>query len=240
MIARDLSNPKILAEIRKNPVAIIPVGSTEQHGGHLPISTDSDIVSFIAGKLSERTGFLLMPTVECGVSTEHHPFFNLSTSPSTLRRYVADICKSLWRYKVRTVIVLNGHHGNLGALRGISQMAVVGSGRQVRVYSYWHFMNRRFDHAGFVETSIMLAISRHVKMSKARKGLDESEYTSRQLGRVSAAANRSFITATKNGIWGDPRRATAREGRRILDEIITNLAKESQTWLTVKRRKLHQ
>lgn len=234
MIARDLSNARILAEIGKNPVAIIPVGSTEQHGPHLPVSTDSDIVSFIAKRVSEKTGFLLLPTIECGVSHEHHPFFNLSTSDAGLRRYITDMCISLSKNKIKKVIILNGHHGNQRALRGVPSKTAR-NGPKVVVYSYWHFMKRRFDHAGFVETSIMLAISNKVNMSKAEKGLIESEYTKNELKRLGSIANKSFIAVTKNGVWGDPRQASAKEGHKILDQVIKSLVKESQTWLTGKR-----
>ncbi|SRR5579885_534997 len=228
MIVRNLSNPIILKEIRKNPVAIIPVGSIEQHGPHLPISTDTDIVYHIAKKVSEKTGFLLLPTIECGVSFEHHPFFNLSTSPDALQRYLVDMCISLWKNKIKTIIILNGHHGNQKALKGIPSKVAKNkkNGPRVIVWSYWHFMKQRFDHAGFVETSIMRAISKQVEMDKAEKGLVESDHTKKELKRLGRIANKSFIAVTKNGVWGDPRHATAKDGRKILKEIITSIVKE--------------
>ena len=77
----------ILRNIIKNTkkIAVIPIGSIEQHGPHLPISTDSDIVSEVARKLSEKNGYLLLPTITYGNSFEHAPFFNLSIRESTLR-----------------------------------------------------------------------------------------------------------------------------------------------------------
>ncbi|MDE1728702.1 MAG: creatininase family protein, partial [Thaumarchaeota archaeon] len=64
MIIRDLTNTDILKIARSGSVALIPVGSIEQHGPHLPISTDSDIVSHIARQVSEKNGFLLLPTLQ--------------------------------------------------------------------------------------------------------------------------------------------------------------------------------
>ena len=240
MIARDLSNQEILDKIKVKPVAIIPVGSTEQHGPHLPISTDSDIISFIANEVSERNGFLLLHTIECGVSFEHHPYFNLSVGRGTLERYIVDMCVSLWKNKIKTIIILNGHHGNQKALMGIPSKVAKACKAKVFVYSYWHFMKQRFDHAGFVETSIMRAISKQVKMDKAERGLVEDSLTKKELYKLGRMANRSFISVTKNGVWGDPTRATARDGRNILDEIVEAIVKESQTCLTGKSRKLHQ
>ena len=241
MIARNLSHLHISKAIKKKPIAIIPVGSIEQHGPHLPISTDSDIISHIADKIAQKTGFLLLPTIQCGVSFEHHPFFNLSVSPDILQRYITAMCLSLAQNKVRAAIILNGHHGNQKALKGVSrQVAKSKPGFKVQVYSYWHFMERRFDHAGFVETSIMRAISDKVEMSKAAKGLDEEQYTKKELAKIGMIANKSFISVTKNGVWGDPRGATAKEGRKILSQVINSIVKESQTCLTGKSRKLHQ
>lgn len=240
MIARNLSNSEILRQIKTKPVAIIPVGSTEQHGPHLPISTDSDIVTFIANKVSQRTGFLLFPTIECGVSSEHHPFFNQSSSSTALRSYLVEMCLSLGKNGIKNIIILNGHHGNQKALGPVPSRIAKKRGPGVVVLSYWHFLSQRFDHAGFVETSIMRAISRHVRMNKARKGLDEGKFTKRELRKIGRIANRSFIAVTKNGVWGDPTRATARDGKAILAEIITKITKESQTCLTGKSRKLHQ
>lgn len=242
MIARNLSNSHIARKIRKKPVAIIPVGSTEQHGPHLPVSTDSDIVSFIAERVSEKTGFLLLPAIEYGVSFEHHPFFNLSIKSGTLQKYVIDICMSLLKNKIKTIIILNGHHGNQKALKDIPTKIARMQGPRPRilVYSYWNFMKRRFDHAGFVETSIMRAISKQVEMNKAKKGLVEDGLSKKEIHRLSKIASKSFITATGNGVWGDPTLATARDGRKILGEIITAIIKESQTCLTEESRKLHQ
>ncbi|TLX95592.1 MAG: creatininase family protein [Thaumarchaeota archaeon] len=242
MIVKDFTNFDIHKQTRKKSVALIPVGSIEQHGPHLPVSTDSDIVSYIAKKISDKMGFLLLPTIEYGVSFEHSPFFNLSITATTLQKILVDLCVSLYKNKIATIIILNGHHGNHTALKQIPKRVskIHGINTRILVYSYWHFMKRQFDHAGFVETSIMLAISKRVQMNKAKKGLVPNGLSDRELARLSRLAKKSFPYVTKNGVWGDPRNATAKDGRRILDEIVTAIVKESQTCLTGKSRKLHQ
>ena len=242
MIVKDFTNSDILKRIRKKSVALIPVGSIEQHGPHLPVSTDSDIVSYLARKISDKMGFLLLPTIEYGVSFEHSPLFNLSITAPTLQKIVIDLCVSLCKNKIATIIILNGHHGNHTALKQIPKRVtkIHGINTRILVYSYWHFMKRQFDHAGFVETSIMLAISKRVQMNKAKKGFVPNGLSDREMARLSRLAKKSFPSVTKNGVWGDPRNASAKDGRRILDEIITAIVKESQTWLTGKSRKLHQ
>ena len=219
---------------KKKQVAIIPIGSIEQHGPHLPISTDSDIVTEVAKRLSEMKGYLLLPTITYGVSFEHAPLFNLSIRESTLRTILIDLCSSLLMNNIKTVFIINGHHGNLKSIKNIDVKLQKISKNKLKVFplSYWHFMKREFDHAGFVETSLMLAISKNVKMKLAKKGLITDGLTKQEIKILGKLANQSFPKATKNGIWGDPTKATKKDGKTILAEIIKNLGKKCQTCLT--------
>ena len=229
----------ILRKLVKNKktIAVIPVGSIEQHGPHLPISTDSDIVSEVAKKISEKNRYFLLPTITYGISFEHAPFFNLSIRESTLRAILIDLCTSLVENNIKTIFIINGHHGNLKSIKNIDVKIKKILKNKVKVYplSYWHFMDRDFDHAGFVETSLMLAISKNVKMKLAKKGLITDKMTKQEIIKIGKLANQSFPKATKNGIWGDPTKATKKDGNKILNEIIENLSKKCQTYLTEGR-----
>ena len=219
---------------KKKQVAIIPIGSIEQHGPHLPVSTDSDIVTEIAKKISEKKGYLLLPTITCGVSFEHAPFFNLSIRESTLRTLLIDLCISLSENNIKTIFIINGHHGNQKSIYNMNVKLKKLSKNKLKVFplSYWHFMKREFDHAGFVETSLMMVISKNLKMNLAKKGLITDKMTKQEIKKIGKLANQSFPKATKNGIWGDPTKASKSEGKKILDEIIVNLGKKCQTCLT--------
>ena len=218
----------------KKQVVIIPIGSIEQHGLHLPISTDSDIVTEVSKRLAKMKGYLLLPTLTYGVSFEHAPFFNLSIKESTLCTVLTDLCSSLLANNIKTIFIINGHHGNLKSIKNIDVKLQKLSKNKLKVFplSYWHFMKREFDHAGFVETSLMLAISKNVKMKLARKGLITNGMTKQEIKKLEKLANQSFPKATKNGIWGDPTKATKKNGQRILAEILKNLGKKCQTCLT--------
>ncbi|HSA97985.1 MAG TPA: creatininase family protein [Candidatus Nitrosotenuis sp.] len=206
-------------------VAIIPVGSLEQHGPHLPVSTDSDIVTEVAKRVAKKCNFLLLPTITYGVSFEHAPFFNLSVTGTTLQNQLVDICNSLVENKVRKIIILNGHHGNQKAISKVAGKISTG-GSKVFVISYWHHMSQEFDHAGFVETSLMLAISNKVRMGLARKGLVVDKMPPRQKSKITKLASTHFIKATKTGVWGDPTKATKKDGIAIMSEIVRNIAKK--------------
>lgn len=214
-------------------VAVIPVGALEQHGAHLPVSADSDIVTAIAERISEKRGWLLLPTIQYGVSFEHAPLFNVSLRRGTLRGVISDICASLYELGIRDIFVLNGHHGNLDALKGLGERIQEGHGGRLGVFilSYWHYMGRDFDHAGFVETSLMLAVSNKVRMGHAKKGLVTAGMPKAKVRELGRLASKSFPSVAKGGVWGDPTGATKAKGRAILAKILKNMEKECQTCL---------
>jgi len=234
MDANELYDPEFRKLIKeKNPTIIIPVGSLEQHGAHLPITTDSDIVTEIASRLAKKCNFVVLPTVSYGISFEHEPFFQVNIQ---LLGFLRDIISSLVINKVKSVIILNGHHGNVDTL----EMMEANPEREwnldfkdvkIDFYSYWHFMEHEFDHAGFVETSLMLAISDKVKMKKAKKGLITKGLSEKEIQRINKLSTErgGFPKVTKNGVWGDPTSATKKDGEKFLAEIVRNLAKECQT-----------
>ena len=226
MIIRDQFNPDLRKIIKKKKqIAIIPVGSIEQHGPHLPISTDSDIVTEIASKFSDKVKGILLPTISYGISDEHFPFFNLSIKKSTLSKILEDICESLIKNGISKIIIINGHYGNLDSLRSFERKQK--TRRKIEIFSYWKYMDREFDHAGNVETSIMLAISKNVDMRKAKKGFQTDGMSKREISKINKLAQKSFPKVTGNGVWGDPTRSSARLGRKIIKEVVNNLVKES-------------
>jgi len=232
---RSFYDPVLRKNIKnKKQVAVIPVGSIEQHGPHLPISTDTDIVTEVASRVAQKNKFLLLPTISYGVSFEHAPFFNLSIKESTLKAILTDLCQSLLDNGITSVFIINGHHGNLKPIKNLDVKFKKISKNKLNVFplSYWHFMEREFDHAGFVETSLMLSISKNVKMNLAKKGLITDKMSKNEIARLGRLASKSFPKVTKNGVWGDPTKATRSKGEKILAEIVENLSKRCQTCLT--------
>jgi creatinine amidohydrolase len=213
--------------LKKVKRAIIPVGSLEQHGAHLPVSTDSLIAEYIAKLLSEKVGAFVLPVISYGVSFEHKPMFNVSLRNSTLSTMLCDTCISLAENRIREIIILNGHHGNTGALQYIPQeiQSKIPSYVNIHILHYWQMMTPEFDHAGEVETSLVLAIAPELVH------MDRAMPNSKDLSKSRAAYNSltnapgSFPKITGNGVWGDPMKATASKGDKLIKEIIANLTK---------------
>ena len=254
MDANELYDPEFRKLIKeKKPTVIIPVGSLEQHGAHLPITTDSDIVTEIASRLGKKCGFIVFPTISYGISCEHDPLFNTSLSPEHFEELLHDIIQELMVYSLTSVIILNGHHGNEQNLEklhirfndlSIAKLAAAAPSADVadaaaqelsrlrlQTCHYWKYMKHEFDHAGFVETSIMLAISDKVKMKEAKKGLIIEDLSKLEQSAVKKRSTQpfGFPKVAPNGVWGDPTNATKKDGEKFLAEIVRNLAKECQS-----------
>ena len=211
--------------ITKTSLAIVPIGSLEQHGAHLPVSTDSLITQHIAKVVSEKIPSFILPVFSYGVSYEHTPMFNLSLGNFTLSNVISDICVSLIENGMKTIILLNGHHGNIGVLQYVGQNLYrkVPKNTAVCTINYWHLMRSEFDHAGETETSLVLAIAPDlVRMDKAQA--NSKKISKSKVLYSSVTSNPGFfVNITGNGVWGDPRNASIQKGQGLLDEIVKNL-----------------
>jgi creatinine amidohydrolase len=222
-----MSEHDFKAALKRTKRAIIPVGSLEQHGSHLPVSTDSLIAEYIARLAAEQVGAFVLPVIPYGVSFEHKPMFNVSLRNSTLSTMICDACISLAENRIKEIIILNGHHGNMGALQYIAQElhGKLPGNVQVHTVHYWHMMKSEFDHAGEVETSLVLAIAPElVRMDRA---VPNSKKLSKSKAAYSSITNApgSFPKITGNGVWGNPRKATAAKGEKWIQEIVAGLVK---------------
>jgi creatinine amidohydrolase len=227
MLLYGMSEADVRAACKKARRAIVPVGSMEQHGLHLPVSTDALIAEYIAKQVAPRVSAVVVPAIVYGVSYEHSPMFNASVQSSTLAAVACDICVSLAEYGFSEIILLNGHHGNIGALKGVERNIKVRirAGTSVHVLHYWRAMDSPLGHAGDAETSLVLAIAPElVDMKKARPGARKLE-KSRAARSALTDTPGSFVKATGNGVWGDPRNASAEKGRLLIKEITAGLAK---------------
>ncbi|HVX03265.1 MAG TPA: creatininase family protein [Nitrososphaera sp.] len=225
----DMSDLELWAAFKKTKKkAIIPIGSLEQHGPHLPVSTDTLIAEHVSRLVAQKVDALVLPALAYGVSFEHDPMFHVSLRNSTLSAMVCDMCASLAGHGISDIVIINGHHGNIGALQYIAQDlgGRIPSGTSINVLHYWHQMKEReLGHAGEVETSLMLAIAPElVRMDRAKAGIKKPTKSKAAYASIANSPG-SFVKITGNGVWGDPKNASAETGHRLLEEIIAGLAR---------------
>ena len=189
------------------------------------MSTDSLISERIATLVADEIKSFILPVISYGVSFEHLPMFNVSLRNSTLSDLLCEVCASLSGQGIKEIIFINGHHGNTGVLQYISQNldAKFSTGFGIFAINYWNGMHRELDHAGEVETSLLLAISPNlVRMDKAEPNLRKLSKSRIAYSSITTIPG-SFPKVTGNGIWGDPRSASKEKGETLLNEIVGNL-----------------
>lgn len=233
MEIKDISQKEFSSLIKDSNFesAILPIGSIEQHGEHLPFSTDTLIVEHISNIVSNKSKAFLLPSLFYGVSYEHEPHFNISIDYHILVDFISCICQSLSMHGIKRMYVINGHHGNIGLLQYVGQNLSSKYAMNADFFyfiNYWQMLETEFDHAGEIETSIMMAIHPNlVNMDLAKTGLDTKSQESGswyKLGiNMSINNPAGFVKFTKNGIWGNPFNANAIEGKKMLSQVIEKI-----------------
>ena len=200
-------------EVGRGSVVVVPIGSLEQHGPHLPLDTDTVIAQAVAAGAAERLGGWCAPPVAYGSSGEHQAFAGTtSIGTPTLARLVVELVRSL-RYWASEVVLVNGHGGNLEAVRaGVDQL--VSEGHAVR--AVWCSAPGMDAHAGRAETSLML----HLRPDSVRVGLAEAGNTSPLPALMPHLRHGGVAAVSRNGVLGDPDGATGEEGRQLLAAMV--------------------
>lgn len=213
---------------KKCDVAILPVGSTEQHGPHNPLGTDHLIAYHLALEAGRRTGVLVLPPVPFGVS-EHHSTFpgTVWVSEEAFKAYLLDIALSLRSHGVRKLVIVNGHGGNLGALRSLA-MDLRERGMLAVIYQWWTLREvaqlggeDEAGHAGALETSLNLYLnSGAVKMERA---VDE-EPAKLPIDGLAVTAEYT-VDRTRSGVYGVSTSASRERGEKVFRAAVDALVR---------------
>lgn len=150
---------------KNNDIVIVPTGSCEQHGRHLPLCTDTIVPEYISNIIGEKEKILVLPTLPFGHSSNHDCFpGTISISPHTYTLFIKEIIVSLIKHGASKFIFINGHSGNTPSLRDVSNFIREKNKFSciVEWYSIVGQINEKFKlsgHADFTETSAVLAIN---------------------------------------------------------------------------------
>ena len=203
---------------------LLPVGSLEQHGPHLPLDTDARIAAAVARRAAlGDPAVLLAPPLAYGASGEHEGFpGTLSIGHPALRAVLVELGRSAGAWASRLVFV-NGHGGNLPTVPD----AVAQLRREGRDVAWFGCAVARGDaHAGRTETSILLALDPGVvRLAAAQPG------NTTPLAELLPTLVRGGVAgASPNGVLGDPTGATAEEGEELLGTLTAQLRDALARW----------
>jgi creatinine amidohydrolase len=231
-----------LGDHMEDSLAVVPLGSTEQHGPHLPLATDHLIAEHLAREATDRTGMLCTPTVNVGVSPHHRQFNGtMWVDAPAFREYVESLARNLTYHGIDRLVFVNAHGGNVPHLREV--------GRRLRdedeayaIEWMWNdsipdLVDDLFEtngpHGGPKETAMI----QHIAPELVRE--DELE-TARDGGLLDFEADgmmvhgsRAFydsIDNTQNGVLGDQTDATPEKGEQLF-EAATDQLVQLLDWL---------
>lgn len=205
------------------PTLVVPVGSTEQHGPHLPLDTDTRIAAAVANRAAADLGHLLAPAIAYGASGEHQGFpGTVSIGTAALSTLLVEYGRSACDWASRLVFV-NGHGGNTEALRA----AVALLRREGRDAAWCSCIADGGDaHAGHTETSLLLHLWPHL-VHADRCAPGNVEPLPALMGRM----RRGGVAAvSETGVLGDPSTATAAAGERILAQMVADCVDRILRW----------
>ena len=207
------------------PIVLVPVGSTEQHGPHLPLATDTIIAEELTGRAIHHTdGLMVGPTISVSASGEHGDFpGTLSIGSEAMSSVIVELVRSAdW---AAGVVLVNGHGGNHEAI-SCAVATLTSEGRQV--LAWWPSWPQRRDggpadlHAGRIETSMMLAIDPGlVRLERAAPGADAS---------IDDLRTHGVRALSSSGVLGDPEGASGGEGERFIAAFVEDLVHQIERW----------
>jgi creatinine amidohydrolase len=227
----------------RNPVVVVPVGSVEDHGPHLPLDTDNFLIWSICEEAARRAAgdILLMPLIPYGFETHHMDFpGTIDIHMEHMLHFVLDVTKSVARHGFTRILLADGHGSNMPILDLVARRTILetdalcapflwpslalGEIREVRESG-----RGGMSHACELEASVYLYLDRErVQMDKARKEMEQpqSEFIWSDLLNPGPVRMMDIWTRfSKTGVNGDPTLATAEKGRVIFEAVVENFVK---------------
>ncbi len=227
-------------ESRQHSVAVIPIGSVERHGDHLPLGTDAIEAEWVARQVAERLGADLFPTIWYGVSPglAHFPG-TINVSAEAFINYVYEILREIARNGYRLIVVINGHGGNTTSIRVAMKRAAYETGASYIMFDWWRDAGKRAlkelftapGHAGEDETSAMLYIDgAHVKMEHAKAHVKVAKAAELKEADIYAMLPGYAVESRllddilyPEAMLGDATKASAEKGRRWMEEVVNDI-----------------
>lgn len=208
--------------VPEGATVLVPVGSTEQHGPHLPLDTDTEIAVAVAEAAAKmlrrrRLRVVVAPAIAYGSCGEHQDFAGtVSIGTSVLQSVLVEVVRSVRTWAERVVLV-NGHGGNLAAVRAaVAQLVAEG-----HAVTWVPCATETVDlHAGRTETSLML----HLKPWEVHLDRAEAGNTGCLDELLPLMVEGGVKAVSANGVLGDPEGANADEGREVLDAMAWSVA----------------
>ena len=236
----ELTQPEIAAQLKSRPLVILPAGSVEQHGPHLPTGTDIFASSVIGHAVAERMNGLVLPGGPLGVTPMHMPFEGTITlTPETYMRVVVETCVSTAKHGARYLLILNWHEGNIPSLAIAAEELHRKHGMTVLTVQACYVAAELYGkdcggltHGGEIEALAVLTCRPDlVHLERIDYSSDPAEgrkWDKLRRTRSFQPVLRDILTIAPTGWYGSPEHATVEKATRMLNDIADAIAQEAQ------------
>ena len=240
-----LTWPEMNQAIAMQKVVLLPTGSTEQHGHHLPLETDAFLVEEVCLEAGRRAPdrILVLPPVSYGLNMHHIDFpGTIHIEPEVFIAFCVNITKSVAYHGFNKILLVNGHGSNAPLVNLVARKTVLATDSLCAAVGYFDLAMDAFEqirdtpvmaHADEFETSLYLYLaSERVRVQKVGRGGDVvGKYlSSDSTSNYPARFNDFWGRWTKLGVHGDATTATAEKGEIILDAAVSNLIELVDEW----------
>lgn len=232
----ELSQPEIQAAFARNPLVLVPLGSVEQHGPHLPTGTDSYASQVIAEAVAERLGALVLPFSPIGVTPMHMPYAGtLSISANLFQRLLVEVVGSAATHGARQVALINWHEGNIPATALAAEALHREHGCAVVVVQACYVAEELFGeryggltHGGAIEALAVLAAHPDLvhleRVENSSDSLQGARADNLRRTRAYQPVLRDIRAIAPTGWYGDPRGVTVEQARAFLATVAEAIA----------------
>lgn len=225
MLLEEITMADFKNAIKKTRTVIVPYGTVEEHGRHLPLSTDTMVIVEVVKSVAKKIKVFVAPPVHYGVctSTSQHPG-TIGITPETLRRITIDIVRDAYKKGLRRFILISGHGGGLhiSSIKEAGEQLIEElTDVQIAVLSIYDLVYKDItdiadtendSHAGEMETSLILHLAETLV-----KGRSKEEYPK---------LPKPFLTKNKmrywpGGVWGNPAVASREKGKKLFEIMVS-------------------
>jgi len=235
-LIEEMTPQEITDALKEIDTVVVPLGSVEQHGPHLPVGTDTLIPITVAKHVAEKIKVLVAPPIYYGNSLSMVDMKGVFTvSPETLASLLQDLCKSFSKQGFKRIVFINGHGGNKQVSSFIGQKARIETGALIVRIDWWDIAAEDIPkicesvvvHADEGETSMMLACRPDlVDMKKAVKDDTYDKLVKALTGGKPKNMPQVFVPFqkwSKTGLIGNATKASKIKGKKILDTVVNNI-----------------
>lgn len=231
MIVNHLTRSELIKCVKEDYIAILTLGSCEQHGPHLPMGTDILLAEYLANEITKKTKAVIFPSINYGYSWVWKDFQcgTVTLSQDEFKNHVFEVVESIAKMGFKTILLVNGHDSNKQTIKYVlrdlseryeSRILNIFYPKLTKIYEKYmesKTWSEGMFHADEFETSLMLALNENY----VHMDLAVEDYPERP--KLYGYDHSTLSNLSSSGVFGDPTKASKLKGEKMMSEFVSNI-----------------